>query len=91
MCGDSTPFRAARHDEGYSAFHRPRGQRQMRRQGVAQGGDRILSGEIVHAAITFGLPQDRENGRRLEVAAVDKRHQAGNIAGSTGRYPNDVE
>ena len=25
------------------------------------------------------------------VAAVDERHQAGNIAGSTGRNPNDVE
>ena len=55
------PLRAARHDERDSAFNRPRGERQVGRQGIAQSGDSVLPGEIVHPAIALGLPQHREN------------------------------
>jgi hypothetical protein len=85
------PFRAARHDERDPALDRARRELEMRRQRIAQCGDRILPGEVVHPTVALGLAEHCENGRRLERAAVDKRHQAGDIAGPAGRNANDVE
>jgi hypothetical protein len=84
-------LRATRHHERDSALDRARRERQMRRERVAQGGDREFPGEIVHPAVALGLPQHRENGLRLERAAVDERHQAGHVSGPSSRNANDFD
>jgi hypothetical protein len=68
-----------------------RSELEMRRERVAQCGDGVFTGEVVHPAVAFGLAQHRENGRRLERAAVDKSHKAGHVAGPVGRNANHVE
>ena len=54
-------LRAARHDECDTAFDRARSELEMRRERVAQCGDSVFAGEVVHPAVAFGLAQDREN------------------------------
>ena len=63
----------------------------MRRKRIAQRGDGVLTGKVVHTAVAFGLAQHGENGRRLERAAVDESHQAGNVSRPAGWNANHVE
>jgi hypothetical protein len=76
------PLRPARHDEGDSGLDLARSQLETRGKGVAQCGDGVFAGEVIDPAIAFGLAQHSENGRRLERAAVDERHEPGNVSGS---------
>ena len=82
---------AARHHERNAGLDFARSELEMRREGVAQGGDGVFAGEVIDPAIPFGLAQHRQNGRRLERAAVDERHEAGHVSRPVGRNTNHVE
>ena len=84
-------LRAARHDERDSGLDLARSELHMRRKRVAQRGDGVFASKVVHPAVAFGLAQHRENGRRLERAAVDESHQAGNVSRPAGWNANHVE
>ena len=84
-------FRAAGHDERYAGFDLARRELETRSESVAQCGDGVFAGEVIDPAIPFGLAQHRENGRRLERAAVDKRHEAGHVSRPVGRNADHVE
>ena len=82
---------AAGHDERYSGLDLTRSELEMGRKSVTQCGDGVFAREVIDPAIAFGLAQHRENGRRLERAAVDKSHEAGHISWPVGRNAYHVE
>ena len=64
---------------------------QMRRQRLAQGGQRVFAGEIVDAAVALGLAEHREDGRGIDFAGLDERHEPGHVARTFGRNADHVD
>jgi hypothetical protein len=85
------PLCAAGHHERDAGLNLARSELEMRRECVAQGGDGVFASEVVDPAIAFGLAQHCENGRGVERAAVDERHEAGHVSGPVGRNANHIE
>ena len=78
---------AAGHDDGDALLDLGGGQLQALGQQQLQRQGRIAAGEVVDAAIALGLADDGDDGRGIDLAAVDGGGERRGVLRAGGRQP----